>query len=188
MVVAMAGNSSKNNFSKEGARREKFRRDPQRTLLFDGPATVEPAPAVGGAKGGPTSKNTGTSARPWPEAPEVGASQAVADLPTRETVKPGSIAEKWLNFHEANPLIFDDFATRAVVMRQEEIAAGVPVDQVRLYPKAIWDLMRKDLNRTNRGRRQNLNNNYVPYYARLAVKHHPFLASCFKFREQKSQE
>lgn len=106
-------------------------------------------------------------------------------LPDRSTPELTKIEAAWLDFHEAHPLIANHFITEAVLAYEAKLNRGVDPGRVRLSAKRIWEALRDKFDGVPApdGQAYGLNNNFTPYYARLAERIEPRLRGCFAKRK-----
>ncbi|MEN0109687.1 MAG: hypothetical protein AAF805_03085 [Planctomycetota bacterium] len=96
----------------------------------------------------------------------------------------------WLDFHQAHPVIASHFLTEAVLAYEGKRRRGVDPDRVRLSAKRVWETLRDKFDGvpTPSGQAYGLNNNYTPYYARLAERIEPRLRGCFAKRKTSAEK
>lgn len=85
---------------------------------------------------------------------------------------------KWMKFHKANPLVwklFERYALEAINSGRRHYSARTIMERVRWHAEV-----------TTKGGSFKLNNNHVPYYARLFIQTHPEHADFFETRERKA--
>lgn len=84
--------------------------------------------------------------------------------------------DKWVRFHDQNRHVWELFEKRALEM----IATG----RKHYGARTIMEVARHDINlRTKSDDEFKINNNHIPYYARLFREVHPEYSEFFKIRE-----
>jgi len=114
-----------------------------------------------------------------PDPPQPDALFDASDLPRLVGPPPGSIAEAFETFHEANPWVYD----RLRVLALDLVRSG----KTRVGIGMLWEVLRWQYARattTDDGLR--LNNNHRSRYARMLADREPELAEAFETRRLRS--
>lgn len=104
----------------------------------------------------------------------------MAEPLTFDFTKPITRAEKFLQFHEANPQVFqmlEMLAAKLVARGRKKIGIGLLTEVLRWEYYMVTDDPNSEWK---------LNNNLRAYYARLLVEKHPEWESVFELRQQRS--
>lgn len=101
-----------------------------------------------------------------------------ADKPKKEKL---SREQSFKRFHSANPQVYRTLAMRALnLQRMGFTSYGLRT----LWEVTRWEMHRERM-RTGVGEQFDMDNNHVPYYARMLMRDYPQLQGFFEIRERK---